>query len=352
MDLEEIVNQFQVEGSVDTIVDYGNGHIHDSFRVTNTSESHPDYLLQKINTKVFQDVPSVMHNILAITSHILSRSTSDDTLEVVQTINNEAFLNINEEYWRIYKFKKGFCSFDNPTSSDQVYESAKAFGSFFHFLSDFDPLSLQVTIPNFHNLSVRLDHFDQAVERLTSLHSFDGYQEVLFVMAHRNDFMKTQKLFDSGSLPTRVTHNDTKFNNVMFKEDGSGACVVDLDTVMPGLVSFDFGDGVRTGAVTMGEDEKDLSLVDVDYEKFIAFKEGYFERARDHLTKDEIDSLPYSLPFMAFIMGLRFLTDHILDDVYYKVSYKGHNLVRAKCQLRLSEVLMRRQKEIAMELKN
>lgn len=242
---------------------------------------------------------------------------------------------------------KNLKSYDRPGTATQVYEGAKAFGQFFYDLTDFPNDQLCITIPRFHDLEFRLLQFSQALEVAQRERSRQASDQIKFVKNNAAELMFLQDLTRKGRVPLRVTHNDTKFNNVLLDENDKGKCVIDLDTVMPGLVHYDFGDGIRTGSVTCEEDEADLSLVDIDIAKYEAYIAGYLDVTREVLTPLELEYLHIAAPFMAFIMGVRFLTDHLAGDAYYKIDFPGHNLQRAKCQLHLSKVMLDRKKEIA-----
>ena len=241
---------------------------------------------------------------------------------------------------------KNLRSYDHPETPNQAYEGAKAFGQFLYDLTDFPGDQLCITIPRFHNLEFRLRQFSEVLEMAPQDRIDQAIDQIKYVKATAPDLLVLQDLVRAGKMPVRVTHNDTKFNNVLLDENDRGKCVIDLDTVMPGLVHYDFGDGIRTGSVTCEEDEADLSLVDIDKSMCEAFIEGYLEATHEVLTPMELEHLPIAAPFMAFIMGVRFLTDHLAGDLYYKTDFPGHNLQRAKCQLHLSSVMLDRKKEM------
>ncbi len=354
MNIDQVIQHFAIEGSMANAQPYGGGHINDTYHVVNSDPAAPAYLLQKINHKVFGQVEGLMHNIAFVTSHIRKKLLSkrdpgihEKVLTLIHTKEGKWFYHHGEEYWRVFRFMKNLRSYDHPETTAQVYEGAKAFGQFLSDLTDFSSDQLCITIPRFHDLEYRLQQFSQALEVSHTGRKGQAIDQIKFVKDTAGELLVLQDLVRKGRVPLRVTHNDTKFNNVLLDEKDKGKCVIDLDTVMPGLVHYDFGDGIRTGSVTCEEDEADLSIVDVDIAKYEAYTEGYLDATREVLTPSELESLHISAPFMAFIMGVRFLTDYLAGDVYYKIDSPGHNLQRAKCQLHLSKVMLDRKKEIA-----
>ena len=353
LSLLTIVHNFDIKGSVLHVKPYGSGHINDTFKVTNYDSQCPNYLLQRVNNDVFKDVEGVMDNIANVTnyiSHSLGETYDSDVeskvLTLVPTCTRKNYLSINGTYWRMFEFLENYKSYDFAETPEQVYDGASAFGSFLKQLEFYPVQSLAVTIPYFHNIFFRIRQFNECLEKIGDLKKSDAYPQIRFVRETAYDLCQIQQMSESGELPTRVTHNDTKINNVLLDKEGNGRCVIDLDTVMPGLVHYDFGDGIRTGACTAIEDEKDLQLVDIDIEKFKAFSEGYLEETADILSRIEKHYLVESAALLPFIMGVRFLTDHLQGDKYYKTNYKGHNLVRAKNQLHLTAQIQRRYSEM------
>lgn len=345
MDVENIISHFNIKGSVRKAIPFGSGHINNTFRVFNNDKECPDYLLQSINHHVFQDVPAMMDNIQKVTEHMKNKLHVRINYEVITLVpTNEGSLFYKDgkgNYWRVYIFMKGLKTFDLAETSGQIYEGAKAFGTFLRLLADFPANSLHVTIPDFHNVLARLDTFKKIVNanaknrRITEVG-----KEVKYILSMAGEMGTIQKLGMQEKIPVRVTHNDTKFNNVLLDHNNKGRCVIDLDTVMPGYVHYDFGDGIRTTANVAPEDEPDLGKVDIDLSRFEAFATGYLEATRDTLTATELKYLARSGALLSYLMGVRFLTDYLQRDVYYKTSFKGHNLQRAKSQLALAGKIM------------
>lgn len=343
MDPISIINHFRIEGNPGPAIPFGNGHINDSFKVDVDAPGNPGYLIQKINHSVFPNVPALMDNISKVTTHLRSKAMGMEILTPIPTKEDELFLKEGENYWRVYEFIEGAQSLDKAEHAGQSYEAGRAFGQFMKDLEDFPVDDLHITIPDFHNMSKRLLQFRESMQTLTPSRSKAAMKEISFV----NEFAEEmeQIYLDAQKLPVRVTHNDTKFNNLLLDRHGKVRAVIDLDTVMPGFVFYDVGDSIRTGAVTSDEDEKDLSRVKVEDEIYEAFFNGYLDTAGMKLTHEELLSLPKAGAYMAFIMGVRFLTDFNNGDVYYKTKYPDHNLVRARCQLHVSRLLLEKAKE-------
>ncbi|MEO9804817.1 MAG: aminoglycoside phosphotransferase family protein [Reichenbachiella sp.] len=349
MKINKIINQFDISGEIQDTQPFGSGYINDTYRAKNTDNAQPDYLLQRVNHEVFKDVPAMMENIRMVTDHIKKNSSLDwnqETLEIVKTIDGQLFTKHHDDYWRMFEFKKGTKSYDVVETPEQAYQGAFAFGTFFRLLSDFPAEKLTDTLPEFHNIILRLEALEKAVKDDVRGRASKVKEEIDFVRAIASLMCEIEHLKLGGKIPLRVTHNDTKFNNVLLDENDKGICVIDLDTVMLGIVHYDFGDGIRTSTNTAKEDETDLQLVNFDMKKFEAFTEGYLDACRDILTTIEIEYLGLSGALLAYIMGVRFLTDYLMGDVYYKIDHENHNLDRSRTQLELTRQITERQKDI------
>lgn len=345
---EDILKRFDTHGQIDSIKPFGSGHINDSFLVKNADDRFPNYFLQRINHFVFKDVQGMMDNIHAVTEYLANKYQHENTyqtLRIVKARDGSLYTKYDEKYWRLYLFVEGLKSIDAPDSPELIHEGANGFGKFMTDLSGFNAHTLNITIPYFHHMPRRLKRLAEVVAQVSTF-TEEEKSEVEFVMAQSEDMCLLQRLQDAGKLPTRVTHNDTKFNNILFDEDNHAKCVIDLDTVMPGLVHFDYGDGIRTSASTCAEDEADLSIVDIDIESFEAFTSGYLEKTKEILTEPERETLLEGALMMTFIMGVRFLTDHLEGNKYYKTAYPNHNLVRARCQLELTRKMLARKPDL------
>lgn len=340
----EALTEFMTEGVGTGLKRYGNGHINDTFLTTfNVSGKEKKYILQRINSDIFTEPYKLMQNIGLVTRFIRKKASEvgidDDrvTLTVVETkdggfCHKDSFGN----YWRVYAYIEDALCLDKVETKEEFYESAYAFGRFQNLLADFDASSLYDIIPDFHNTKKRYEALLNAVDTDICGRRKEVSEELAFIKGCGNIINGAKDALDNGLLPLRVTHNDTKLNNVMIDaKTKKGLCVIDLDTVMPGLSIFDFGDSIRFGANTAAEDEKDLSKVSLSLELFEAYTKGFLAGFGDNLTDKEKEMLPLGAETMTLECGIRFLTDYLSGDTYFKTSRVGHNLDRARCQLKL-----------------
>ena len=338
--LNEIVAHFHTEGSVAEIAPLGAGLINDTYKVATAEADAPDYVLQRINHTIFKDVEMLQANITAVTAHIrrkLTESGADDierkVLTLVTSDRDKTYYYDGENYWRMMVFIPRAQTFEAVTPEYSRY-AGQAFGSFQAMLSDL-PDVLGETIPDFHNMEFRLGQLHDALKT----DPVRRVQEVRYyideIERRAEEMCEAERLHREGKLPKRVCHCDTKVNNMLFDEDGHVLCVIDLDTVMPNFIFSDYGDFLRTGANTGEEDDKDLDHVNFDMEIFKAFTEGYLKGASSFLTDVEIENLPYAAALFPYMQCVRFLTDYINGDTYYKIKYPEHNLVRTRAQFRL-----------------
>ena len=336
----EIVGKFQIEGTVEKVEPLGNGLINDTYKVTTNEADKPDYVLQRINHAIFQDVDLLQHNIEVVTAHIRKKledaGTNDidrKVLRFIPTDSGKTYYFDGTNYWRMMVFIPRAQTFETVNTTYSYY-AGKAFGHFQAMLADL-PDQLQETIPNFHNMEFRLRQLHEAVEsdaagRVKEM----GYY--LEEIEKRASYMcQAEQLYREGKLPKRICHCDTKVNNMMFDENGEVLCVIDLDTVMPNFIFSDYGDFLRTAANTADEDEPDLSKISFNTEIYEAFTHGYLESATTFLTPLEKDLLPYAVALFPYMQCVRFLADYLNGDTYYKIRYPEHNLVRTKAQFRL-----------------
>ena len=334
--MQKAINYFKVEGTPVDCKAFGHGHINYTYKVT--TDRHKQYVLQRINKNVFKDPEAVMENVSAVSEFL--RERVEDPRAALRFIPTESGKYFHKdgrgEYWRVYEFVGGFC-LEAPESEADFYESAIAFGNFQEMLSDFPAEKLHETIPEFHNTLHRSAQFEDACEQDMYNRAKKVAPEIGFVVARKGEAGTLQRMRESGELPLRVTHNDTKLNNVLLDtETRKALCVLDLDTVMPGLSLYDYGDSIRFGASTAPEDEKDLSRVHIDLNMFRIYTLGYL-KACPSMTPAEIRMLPWGARIITLELGVRFLTDYLEGDQYFKIAYPDHNLVRAKAQLRLVE---------------
>jgi thiamine kinase-like enzyme len=343
--LREIFEKF-ITGSTFLKADLsGSGHIHDTYYVESQEKDHDDYILQKLNTTVFRNIPELQENIERVTQHFRQKLTKipgadpkRETLTLVSAKNGKSWITDSEgNYWRMYIFITGQHSYDIVDTPEKSFEGGKAIGRFQAMLSDLPGPPLHETIPYFHDIEKRLESFYRIlaadpVSRAVSV------TELIDFVNPRAEIMKTiLNLGKEGKIPLRITHNDTKFNNILFDENEKALCVIDLDTVMPGYVHYDFGDAIRTAANVASEDEEDLSKIRMDISLFEAHATGYLSETRKTLNSVEKEYLAFAPILITFIMGLRFLTDYIDGDHYFKIDHENHNLQRAKAQFKLVE---------------
>lgn len=347
--IKNIIDRFTIEGKVASFSPFGSGYINDTYRVVNAERTKPDYLLQRINHQVFRNIPGMMNNISKVTDYIGNNKIvgyDQETLKIIRTRDDQLFIKDGENYWRMFDFKKGSKSYDLVETPEQAYQGALAFGTFMRLLADFPADSLVETLPQFHNIILRLETLENAIREDVRDRVREVGPAIDYVRSIAKLMCEIESLKIAGKLPLRVTHNDTKFNNVLLDENDKGICVIDLDTVMPGVVHYDFGDGIRTSTNTAKEDEPDISLVNFDLEKFEAFANGFLEPTRDILTPIELEYLGISGALLAYIMGVRFLTDYLQGDVYYKIENPETNLHRSRGQFELVRQILERREEI------
>ncbi len=327
MEIKDILKQFKIKGDVISVAPLGHGHINDTRLVTTDREK---YTFQRINTDVFKNPEELMENLVAVTEYLKANYPNDKTINYVKTLDGKNYLTCDSGCYRLSVYIDEVISLDNARSADDFYESAVTFGNFQRKLSGFPADTLHETIKDFHNTAWRLQNLKTAVRKDVCGRLKNVLKEVDFCLA------RAGKIETGVTLPLRVTHNDTKLNNVLLDEKtGKGACVIDLDTVMPGLSINDFGDSIRFGASTAKEDERDLDKVHFSLELFEAYTRGYFDGVGDALTEQEIDLLPHGAVMMTYECGMRFLTDYLEGDTYFKTQYADHNLVRAHTQFKL-----------------
>ena len=335
MPIEKAAFAFRMNGTPVSCKHVGNGHINTTQKIV--TDQGAEYVLQKINKHVFKDPVSLMNNAGAITDFI--RSKVDDPRLALHFITTQdgQFYHMDEdgEFWRMYDFVGGFC-LDAPESEEDFYQSALAFGRFQQMLSDFPAETLVETIPEFHNTVDRYRQFKEAVAA-DPMGRLDGVrEEVEFLLAREERGTRLHRMREAGQLPLRVTHNDTKLNNVLIDEETQeGICIIDLDTTMPGLSIYDFGDSIRFGANHSAEDEKDLSKVNFDIDLYRIYTRGFLEGAAGGLTEAELEYLPWGAKLMTLECGIRFLTDFLDGDNYFHIHYPEQNLDRCRTQFKL-----------------
>jgi hypothetical protein len=342
-DLKEIFDYFTPDGTFLTGEPYGSGHIHDTFRVETKETDKDNYILQRLNNKIFKNIPALQHNIERVTVHLRSKlltvpgsNIKRECLILVPARDGKSWITDKDgNFWRMYIFISNHRSYNIVDSEDKAFEGGKAIGRFQAMLADMPGDPLNETIPRFHDIENRLEILEHTiksnpVDRVESVRwEIDQYLK-------RGEEMKTiLKLGREGRIPLRITHNDTKFNNILLDENDKALCVIDLDTVMPGYVHYDFGDAIRTVTNTAAEDEKDLSKIRMDINLFKAYARGYLSETGSTLNNVEKEYLAFAPKLITYTIGVRFLTDFIDGDNYFKIHHEFHNLQRTRAQLKL-----------------
>ena len=342
--VHEAIDGFKLPGELKECIRYGSGHINDTYRLTyETPQGTKRYILQRMSKSIFKKPVELMENVSGVTAWLRKKIIENggdperETLTLVKSNDGlPYFVDSTGEYWRVYLFIEGATCYDAVKDDNDFYQSAVAFGHFQRLLADYPAETLHETIKDFHNTPDRLEKFKKAVAEDICGRAASVQKEIDFILEREE---LTHALYDlqlDGRLPLRVTHNDTKLNNIMIDDEtGKAICVIDLDTVMPGLTANDFGDSIRFGASTALEDEQDLSKVSCDLHLFDVYARGFIEGCGGALTDLEIDMLPMGAILMTFENGIRFLTDHLEGDHYFHIHREGPNLDRCRTQLTL-----------------
>ena len=333
----EIVKLFDIKGSVKEIKPLGNGLINDTLLVK--TDGPDDYVLQKINNAIFQDVELLQHNIDCATAHIRKKGAMSLTFIPCKETGKTYWTDGNE-YWRVSIFIKNAFTFET-VDPEYSYYAGKAFGAFEAMLSDI-PDTLGETIPDFHNMELRARQLHEAVEANKVGRMAEPEVQAILkdLLPYEEEMCKAERLYREGKLPKRICHCDTKVNNMLFNDKGEILCVIDLDTLMPSFVFSDFGDFLRTAANTVAEDSPEVDKVDFKMDIFEAFAKGYLESANVFLTPIEKENLPYAACLFPYMQAVRFFADYINGDTYYKIKYPEHNLVRTRNQVALFHAAM------------
>ena len=343
-DIIDIVSHFNLTGTTTDFMPYGKGHINDTYLVHTSGDESPDYILQRINNQVFKNIPDLMENIRWVTEHLRntqlagkSLAKAPECLQLTMTKDNSSYYHDpSGNYWRCFTFIPGAIIYEKAPNTAIALEAGRAIGKFQASLSDLDR-KLHETLPRFHSFNRRYEEYRKAIKINYHNRKAKAGKEIAFVEARIGEMEDFFLALKSGNIPIRVTHNDTKVNNIIFNEENKAVCLIDFDTVMPGYIHFDYGDALRTLANTAEEDEPDLEKVGFNYEYFRSFTRGYLAETEGLLNRGELRLLPFAPRYMIFIIGLRFLNDYLMGDLYFKTAEPDHNLKRTRVQFKLLE---------------
>jgi len=341
--LKEIFERFTAEGTFLSGVTFGSGHIHDTFKIETAEKEKDDYILQRLNNKIFKNIPELQNNIERVTVHLRNKlneipgsDVKRECLNLVISRDGKSWITDKDgNYWRMFIFIPNHRSYDLVDSPDKAFQGGRAIGRFQAMLSDMPGGPLFETIPKFHDIESRLNALNTKIAANPVGRVKNVSKELDQILTRAEEMKTILKLGREGKIPLRITHNDTKFNNILLDQNDKALCVIDLDTVMPGYVHYDFGDAIRTATNTATEDETDLSKVKMNINLFKAYSEGYLSEAGKTLNNVEKEYLAFAPKLITYIMAVRFLTDFIDGDNYYKIHHELHNLQRAKAQLKL-----------------
>lgn len=340
INLSEIAKNFVLEGKIEEIKPLGEGFINDTF-IIKTEGNSPNYILQRKNKSIFSPIPAMMENIQKVCMHIKGKVEAADgnpmreAMTVIPASDGKLyFLDQEEEYWAVCQFIEDTIAYDNAETPELAYAGGKGIGKFQSMVSDLkEPLTN--ILPGFHDIRFRFKQWDEVIAKDPVGRKADVAEEISWVESRRKEMLDFWKMFEDGTLPTRVTHNDTKINNILFDKKGEVLCVIDLDTVLNSTALNDFGDAMRSYTNTGLEDDQNLENVSMDIEIFKAFAKGYIEEAKSFLTDIEVEYLAFSAKYITYEQVLRFLMDYIDGDNYYKIKSPEHNLVRTRAQYKL-----------------
>lgn len=351
--LVAIASRFEIEGTIAEIKPLGEGFINDTF-IVKTEGDAPDYILQRKNHVVFPDVPGMMDNIKAVTEHIKKKVQDPlrETLTVIPAKDGRLYVEEDGNWWAVCLFIKGTKSFDRADSPELAYQGGLGAGRFQALLADFDK-PLNETIKGFHNIRWRFQQWDETIAADPAGRVKDLAEEISWIESRRKEMLDFWSLVEDGTIPSHVSHNDTKISNILFNEaDGSMLCMIDLDTVMRSTSLNDFGDAIRSYTNTGAEDDRNLDNVSMDINMFKAYAEGYLAEQKATIAQSELDWLAFSARYITFEQVLRFLMDYIDGDRYYKTAYPEHNLVRTKAQYKLLQSIEQQYEEMCNIIQN
>lgn len=362
-ELLAVTKSFKIAGEVDTILPYGNGNINDTFYIKTKEQLSPNYILQKINKKVFSNIEELTHNKVLVSKWLSKKNKKikgEWNQRFVETEDGKYYYVDKEgNGWNLSEFIPNSTTHMIVSNEKLAYEGGKAIGLFHQQLGDMDPDVLYETLPFFHKLGNRIEQFEKAIANDTNHKLVIVEEEARWLLKQKKDFLELDEAIRKKEIPERICHNDTKISNTLFTPEGKAICMIDLDTVMKGSILYDFGDAIRSGANSAAEDEADLKKVGMNMKFFHAYTRGYLENSMDFIADTEIEKLAFSVLFITYEQILRFMTDFLEGNQYYKIKFPDHNLVRSRSQLKLLidmqnnyESMNRMVNEIAEELKS
>ena len=353
----KLLREFGITGKIISAAPFGSGHIHRTFLIETDAHPLQKYIVQKINTHVFPDPEKLMHNALIATTHVNKKRRNKTKDEIIRTpgflqcrSGDHFFSDSEGNCWRIMLYIPDTGSYDKPQNRNQAGKAGAAFGAFIRILSDLDPRSLHNLLPGFHDIGIRWEQFQSALEKDSLNRATKSIPEINQVLKWKDQMLDYHRSLQDPALPLRVTHNDTKLNNVLFGQNGRDLWVVDLDTVMPGYIHYDFGDAIRTIANNAVEDDPDISGVRFNMDLFNAFSDRFLSQLQDIITREELQLLPFAPLYMTYLIGVRFLTDWLNGDLYYQTQRKLQNLDRTRIQLRLLSEMNASKQRIEQDL--
>lgn len=343
MNLVNIINEFQLQGKVMDITSIDSGHINTTYAITTENESDTDYILQKINNTVFQNIQELTSNVIRITNHIAQKISQksgslaqEESLCVVYTNSGSGFHQDCEgNYWRIFKMIPGTSTIEILSNKTQANLIGKTLGEFHQLLSSLPPSALYDTIPKFHDTLHRIEQLKDSVRTDAAGRLAGISEDINCILSFELEIEEDLKNIIHDEIPTRIIHQDPKLGNLLFDKDNNVVCLIDLDTTMGGYLCYDFGDAVRGGMNTSTEDEIDFSRISINLDYFKSFTIGYCKSAKSFILPEEVMTLAFGVKLITYEQSIRFYTDYLNGDVYYKTQAKDHNLVRARCQLEL-----------------
>ena len=340
-ELKKIAEHFQIDGEIASIRPLGEGFINDTYILKTVGEDSPNYLFQRKNKTIFKDVPSMMENIQKITTHLKAKIVANggDPLREAMTLtktHDGALYELDKEgeFWTMCLFIEDSISYDSADTPELAYAGGKGIGKFQRMTSDFEGQLVDI-LPGFHNIRFRFGQWDDVLSKDPVNRKSALKKEISWIEDRREEMLQFWSLVEEGIIPTRVTHNDTKINNILFDKQGDVLCMIDLDTVLSSTALNDYGDAMRSYTNTGQEDDTDLDNVSMDLGIFTAYTKGYLEEAKSFLVQSELDYLAFSAKYITYEQVLRFLMDYIAGDTYYKIKYPDHNLIRTRAQYKL-----------------